>query len=141
MVTACGGQVPHLASVADSPRLHATLTVTGVFASDELDQLLGTGDRSKSGTGSDGRNWWTLEAESEGVDWPGRLDQVIQPFRDPLAAYVRFRDLHEVKAQALLVAHMSRSTPIGSFSASQVADLALIGCSLEIDLHCEPPGS
>ncbi len=117
------------------------LTVTGAFRVAELDELLGTVGRSTSGNDNDGRGWWTLEAKSEGVDWPGLLEQVIQPFRDRLTEYAGFRDLHGLEAQALLVAYMSSSTPIGSFTATQVSDLACIGCSLEVDLYCDPPGS
>lgn len=81
---------------------------------------------------------WSIECSCDGTDWPGLLDQAVAPLRQHGSHLTALRASVQVEAHLLLVAYMSEQTPVGSFTADQVRDLARFGCSLEIDLYVEP---
>jgi len=61
---------------------------------------------------------------------------LVRPHRDE---FVRYCDERGLERSVHLVALMPDETPNGTVSTAHVAELASLGCELDIDLYCLPP--
>jgi hypothetical protein len=128
--------------MSDEPEVSAGLLVCGSFDPRELSLLLGVdaaigraGEMRRNGVAREEDSWHYRTAKTRSFDWPERLEKALDIVRPHFSDFLAFCDRRSLYREIQLVSTMTHGTPIGSFMAEQVADLARLGCSLDIDLY------
>jgi len=128
--------------VEKTPAIYACLDVSGSFDPHGLTAMLGAdaritraGEVRRNGAVREFDSWHFSTPKVASVDWPAQLDQVLELVRPRLDEFLTFCRVRALGVEVHLVAEMSGETPIGSFTTDQIAYLALLGCSLDIDLY------
>lgn len=131
-------------TVHEVPRIHCCLEVSGSFDPNELTTLLRTdaeiaraGQVRRNGTVREVDSWHFSTPTTSSMDWPDHLERVLDLVRPRAEEFRVFCRGHSLTAGVHLVAYMTGSTPIGSFTQVHIAELASLGCSLEVDLYCD----
>jgi hypothetical protein len=131
----------------DAPWIHSCLGVYGTFDPADLDRLLevtATSGRKgepkrigrRVGPKVHDQDWWHYSTEkSHSWDWPGKLHTILDLIGPHRAEFLAFTADLEVEVH--LVAGATVSTPVGTIPREVIADLAALGCSLDMDLYCE----
>jgi hypothetical protein len=132
--------------VIPSPSIYACLGVYGSFAPADLNGLVGVaaktgraGERSVRQPDRPGpdHDWWHYSTDAaDSYDWAAQLDRLIALIDPVMQRFISYCDDHRLDCQVHLVASVPEgaSTPIGTVAASQVAWMAAIGASLDIDV-------
>ncbi len=128
--------------MSDEPEISACLLVCGSFDPRELSLLLGVdaasdraGEMRRNGVAREEDSWHYRTDKTRSFDWPDHLETVLGIVRPHLGDFLAFCDTRSLYREIHLVSTMTDGTPIGSFTAEQVADLAQLGCALDIDLY------
>jgi uncharacterized protein DUF4279 len=129
--------------MADEPEIRACLLICGSFDPHDLDRLLGVeasihraGEIRRSGSPREEDSWHFQAGPSRSFDWPAQLDKVLAVVRPHLDDFLAFCDSRSLYREIHLISTMTMDgTPIGAFTADQVADVARLGCALDIDLY------